>query len=147
MGKLPLAYIIEDQSTLALLYSDALALVGYQVKTIRTGHDAINQLETASDMPDLIVLDINLPGLTGDSILAHLRRKDSLKHIPVMVVTANSLMARKIQPQLTERDNLVIKPLAMPQLQAFARQVLPVEEALISPEDATTHSSEMDGNV
>lgn len=124
MATAPIAFVVEDQPGIALLYSDALMLVGYQVKILRHGYEAINQLELATELPTLVVLDINLPGVTGDSILAHMRRRAHLKNVPVMVVTANSLMAHKIRPHMTVRDSLVVKPLTMPQLQAFAKQVL-----------------------
>lgn len=123
--EIPNAYVIEDQASLSTLYSDALRLVGYTVQVFRHGYEAINYFELNELTPHLIILDINLPGASGVDILKHIRRRDHLKETPVMVVTANTVMASKIRPELGEHDTLFIKPLGMQDLQDFARKVRP----------------------
>jgi len=123
--KRPVAIVIEDQASLSVLYSDALRLVGYDVTVIRHGFDAINILEVTEESPTLIVLDINLPFASGADILKYIRKREVLAHVPVMVVTANSVMADKIQSRLTDRDYLFIKPLSMRTLQDIAKELRP----------------------
>lgn len=118
----PLALIIEDQKSLAVLYEDTLRLVGFDVKLIHDGLAALNHLETHS-LPDFIILDVNLPSLSGRDILKHIRGSDRYKNIPVLVLTANTLMIDQIKPDISETDYLHAKPIGMMELQGYATKV------------------------
>lgn len=118
----PLAIIIEDQVNLALLYEDALRLVGYDTVSIHDGLAGLNYLEL-NDVPDLVILDVNLPRLSGRDILQHIRSSEKFKTLPVIILTANSLMVSQIRPQTTSLDYLFVKPISMQKLQELAKAV------------------------
>ena len=118
----PLAFVIEDQMNLSILYEDALRLVGYDVKLFRNGLEAVNAIEL-NEPPTFIVLDVNLPGLSGRDVLQHIRRNNKYANVPILIATANSVMAKIIQPDLTENDSLFIKPVSMMDLQKMAKDV------------------------
>ena len=120
--KRPLAFVIEDQMNLSTLYEDALRLVGYDVKLIRNGLEAINAVEL-NEPPTFIVLDVNLPGLSGKDVLQHIRKNQKYNDVPILIATANSVMAKVIQPELTANDQLFIKPVSMLDLQKMAKDV------------------------
>lgn len=121
---IPVAFVIEDQVNISMLYEDALRLVGYDVVALRDGLVALNALETR-DAPQLIVLDINLPRLSGRDIHKHIRSRDKYKEVPVIILTANSLMGERIVPDLTPRDHLFIKPIGMKEFQELAKAMKP----------------------
>lgn len=121
----PLAYIIEDQFALSELYGDALRLVGYDVKQQRTGLDAVNALELEKTVPALIVLDMNLPQVSGQDVRRYIRKKKQLEAVPILIVTANSVIANSIKQDLGDNDYLFIKPVSMGQLQTLAKQFKP----------------------
>ncbi|MGJ3240774.1 MAG: response regulator transcription factor [Anaerolineae bacterium] len=118
----PLALIIEDQPNLAMLYEDALRLVGYDIFAIQDGLTALNHLAT-HDAPDLVILDVNLPSLSGRDILKHIRGSEKYTDTPVIILTANSLMVEQIRPHTTRNDYLYIKPISMKELQELAKAV------------------------
>lgn len=122
--QLPVAFVIEDQVNISMLYEDALRLVGYDVVALRDGLVALNALETR-DAPQLIVLDINLPRLSGRDIHKHIRSRDKFKDVPVIILTANSLMGERLAEEMTPRDHFYIKPIGMKEFQELAKAMKP----------------------
>lgn len=129
----PIAIIIEDQINISQLYSDALSLAGYDTHAVLDGSKAIEALETIT--PNVIVLDMNLPRVSGHYILKFIRGDDRLKNIPVIIATANSIMAQAVAAEMTERDYILIKPVSMKDLHVLAKKLkaAPVESADADP--------------
>lgn len=122
-----LALIIEDHANLAMLYEDALRLVGYNIFAISDGLQALNYLAT-NDAPDLVILDVNLPHMSGRDIHKYIRTTDQYKETPVIILTANSLMLDQMRRDTTPNDYLYIKPIGMRELQELARSLLRGED-------------------
>ncbi len=118
----PLALIIEDQANLAMLYEDALRLVGYDIFSLNDGLKALNHLET-NNPPDLVILDVNLPNLSGKDIHRHIRGSQKYADTPVIILTANSLMIEQMHGVIGENDHLFVKPIGMRQLQELAKSL------------------------
>jgi DNA-binding response OmpR family regulator len=125
----PIAFVIEDQVNISLLYEDALRLVGYEVVAIRDGLLALNALETR-EAPNLIILDINLPRLSGRDLHKHIRSREKYKNVPVVILTANSLMVERLAPDMTPRDHLFIKPIGMKEFQELAKAMRPGRDGI-----------------
>lgn len=123
----PLALIIEDQANLAMLYEDALRLVGYDIFAIKDGLKALNHLQIA-EAPDLIILDVNLPSLSGRDIHKHLRNSKKYDDTPVIILTANTLMIEQLRPACTKNDYLNVKPIGMKELQDLAKALMPTDD-------------------
>lgn len=117
----PLALIIEDQPNLAILYEDILRLVGYDVFSIHNGLEALNHLATHPS-PDFVILDVNLPSLSGRDIIKYIRSNEKYNDMPVLVLTANTLMIQQIHPEIGENDYLHAKPIGMLELQSYAKK-------------------------
>jgi twitching motility two-component system response regulator PilG len=130
----PIAFVIEDQPSLNTLYEDALRLVGYDIIAVQDGLQALNTLEI-NEPPALIILDINLPRLSGRDIHKHIRKHARYDKTRVMILTANSVMANVIRPEITQNDHLFIKPISMKELQNFAKLMRPAEDGV--PEHMT----------
>ena len=77
--------IVEDDQDLRALYRMTLLLHGYEVAEANTGYAALQQLEIRA--PDLIILDLMLPGYDGLAVLRDISAHPSLHHLPVIVVT------------------------------------------------------------
>jgi CheY-like chemotaxis protein len=76
----------------------------------------------AEERPDLIVLDVMLPGLSGIEVLEELRTTDALKEIPVVVITAWS--HAEIDAQVAGADRFVSKPFDPDELSAAVAELL-----------------------
>jgi two-component system response regulator AdeR len=81
----PRVLLIEDHPDIAALYQLKLQLEGYRVALARTG-DAGLEL-AMSLLPDLILLDLHLPGVEGLELLAQFRMRDGTAKIPVVVIS------------------------------------------------------------
>ncbi len=117
---LPLALIIEDDPDIANVFSFALQLAGYATQTIEDGGLAIEQLNSL--LPALVVLDLNLPHVSGESILQHIRTQAGLANTRVIVATAQDRAAEYLQH---EADMVLIKPISPTQLMELAARLKP----------------------
>lgn len=124
-----MALVIDDQPQLLIMYEDALRLVGYDVRTVMDGKSAINHL-VAYPAPRLVILDINMPQLSGRDVYRYMREHEKFQQTTVIVSTANSLMAEEMKPHLTASDRLYIKPIMMFDLQREARLLLTEQDRL-----------------
>ena len=116
----PLAFVIEDDPRLADIFSETISSAGYTVQTISDGQEAIDQL--AHTKPDLIVLDLHLPHVTGDQILAYIRQQAHLSDVRVMLATADAGLANSLQEK---SDLVLLKPISVSQLRSLAQRLRP----------------------
>ena len=84
--------LVEDSLADIELTLEALAgaKVANEVVVMRDGAAALAYLRTAADRPDLVILDLNLPRLSGHEVLAAMRADEGLRLIPVAVLTTSS---------------------------------------------------------
>lgn len=112
--KRPLAFIIEDDIHLCQIYAKALA-VDFETEIANDGSTALMRLEQI--IPEVILLDLNLPGLGGKDILADIRSTPNLKNAHVILCTADSQQASLLQEQA---DIVMLKPVSPAQLRQVA---------------------------
>lgn len=118
--KQPLALIVEDDSLLADVYSRTLNLVAYQTKIVGDGQEALEWLSRQT--PDLLILDLHLPSVSGDVILRRVKREPRLNNMQIMILTADSTMMA--QMDLTGRTiYTLVKPVNPIQLQKLAERL------------------------
>lgn len=100
--------IVEDEKNISEVYRDVLEENNYKTITAETGTEALKIIE--EKMPDLIILDIKLPDVTGTEILAQVRAYNT--SVPIIVSTAVS--SEKLKTSLDRWANMVItKPVDM----------------------------------
>ena len=78
--------IVEDNELNLKLFSDLLVAHGYAVEAVRDGRDAIERARASK--PDLILMDIQLPHVSGLDLIQQISADAELRHVPVMAVTA-----------------------------------------------------------
>ncbi len=83
-------FIIEDDEVIADIYKDKLEAEGYSVEVAHDGASGYSKL--SSFKPDLLLLDMMVPGLSGVDILRRLRGKDALRHFPVIAFSGSDEM-------------------------------------------------------
>lgn len=123
----PLALIIEDEGSLADIYSHALQAAGFETEVILGGLTAL--LRVAATTPTLVVLDLHLPNISGADILRQMRADTRLKNTRIIIATADSTMADTLKD---EADMVLIKPITFKQLRDLARRFLPTSEQAVS---------------
>ena len=83
--------IIEDEEDAAELFAEMMRVSGFRVLKISNSAPALNMM--ASEKPDVVILDIMMPEISGLDILRQMRRDAELAHVPVVVVSAKSMPA------------------------------------------------------
>lgn len=118
----PKIMVIEDEEPLALLLRYNLESEGYEVETVNRGDDA--ELRLAEQVPDLILLDWMLPGLSGIELCRRLRLRAETERLPVIMLTARGEETERVRGLSTGADDYVVKPFSVPELMARIRAML-----------------------
>ena len=114
----PLAFIIEDDEDLAIIFAKALQAAHFDTEVIHAGDAAIARLAAAT--PALVVLDLHLPNVSGMGILKQIRSTPRLARTKVIVATADPVMGDSLRDQV---DLALIKPISFGQLRDLASRL------------------------
>jgi len=114
----PLALIVEDTLSLALLFTEAIEQAGYKVEAQQ--HGTIAQARLKQITPQLVILDMHLPGVDGETILRGIRADERLATTHVIVTTADSSLGANVS---TLANQVLIKPVGFIQLRDLAKRL------------------------
>lgn len=107
--------VIEDEEDLNQTLSFNLENEGYKVTSALKGSEALAILENESP-PDLVILDLMLPDMPGLNICRHIRSKDNLKNISVIIVTAKGEEVDRVVGFELGADDYIVKPYSVREL-------------------------------
>jgi CheY-like chemotaxis protein len=82
--------LVDDEADVAIGLAALLRARGYEVEIARDGMEALGRLEE-DPLPDLVLLDYEMPALDGEEVLARLRREERTAHLPVLMATASTI--------------------------------------------------------
>jgi type II secretory ATPase GspE/PulE/Tfp pilus assembly ATPase PilB-like protein len=114
--------LVDDEDSLRKVMKDLLERDGYAVTEARDGVQALDQVDRVG--PDIIVLDLNLPGLDGYGVLSHLRSRPATAAIPVIVLTAKGDEDNEVRVFELGADDFLTKPFRARALSARLEAVL-----------------------
>ena len=114
--------LVEDEDQLRRVMRDLLEREGYVVSEARDGVQALDQVDRHA--PDLIMLDLNLPGLDGYTVLEQLRSRSATARIPVIVLTAKGDEDNEVRVFELGADDFLTKPFRARALSARLQAVL-----------------------
>lgn len=100
--------VVDDEPDITALVAYHLAKAGYRVSTAATGADALRAAR--EERPDIVVLDLMLPGLSGYEVLGELRKKDETRDVGVILLTARREEADRIRGLSLGADDYLTKP-------------------------------------
>jgi len=106
--------VVDDEPDITALVAYHLAKAGYRVTTATNGRDAL--AAAREERPDLVVLDLMLPGVSGYDVLADLRRRDETKEIGVILLTARKEEPDRIKGLSLGADDYLPKPFSPQEL-------------------------------
>ncbi|HEY3309693.1 MAG TPA: response regulator transcription factor [Desulfuromonadaceae bacterium] len=114
--------IIEDEKDLAELLAFNLEKEGYAATCV---HDGKQGLEHAgADLPDLILLDLMLPGLLGTEVCKALRKDQRTAHIPIIMITAKGDEIDRVVGFEVGADDYIVKPFSMREVALRVKAVM-----------------------
>ncbi|MDO8359502.1 MAG: phosphate regulon transcriptional regulator PhoB [Devosia sp.] len=114
--------IVEDEADLAELMRYNLEAEGFRVVTAESGDEAVERIRDG--VPDLILLDWMLPGLSGIELCRRWRSREETARTPIIMITARGEEEERVRGLATGADDYVVKPFSMPELVARIQALL-----------------------
>ena len=106
--------VVDDEPDISALVAYQLARESYRVRTAAGGPEALAAIER--ELPDLVILDLMLPGMSGLEVLAEIRRREEWRSLPVILLTARREESDRIVGFRHGADDYVAKPFSPQEL-------------------------------
>ena len=130
--------VVDDEEGMRDHLKEVLALEGFSAHTSADGREAIEQAVTLS--PDLILLDLTLPGMDGVAVCRALRAIEKTQRIPILIVTG-SLSNKQIEASMTcGADDFISKPVDMPDMLIRVRALLECRDIIDPMQRLSTYA-------
>jgi two-component system, cell cycle response regulator DivK len=118
----PLILVVDDYQDAREMYAEYLQFSGFRVAEARNGNEAVSQAFELQ--PDLILMDLSLPGMDGWEATRVLKADDRTKHIPVVALTGHALAGASEGAKKAGCDSFVTKPCLPDDLVVEVRRML-----------------------
>ncbi|ASK19121.1 MULTISPECIES: response regulator transcription factor [unclassified Halomonas] len=100
--------VVDDEPNIVLSLEFLMEQAGFQVVTAYDGEAALERINDSA--PDLLLLDISLPGISGFDVLEHLRRSEATAQLPVIMLTAHGRDIEREKGLALGADDYITKP-------------------------------------
>lgn len=133
--------VVEDNQTDVLLLKEALRAAGHrgEAHVAADGEEAMSHLRGPGRLPDLVLLDLNLPRKNGREVLAEVKGDPELCSIPVIVLTSSGAAPDIAFAYQHHANAYVRKPLGLERLTAFAAALMDFWNAHVTPPHPAPH--------
>jgi adenylate cyclase len=118
--------VVDDTPQNVKLLADLLTVKGYTVVTAASGAEALAQIE--AERPDLVLLDVVMPGMSGYEVCRQIRADGTSGILPVVMVTALDPTTERIKGLEAGADDFLTKPINLPELLARVRSLLRIKQ-------------------
>ncbi len=114
--------VVDDEPDITALVAYHLARAGFRVSTAATGPEALRA--SREERPDIVILDVMLPGASGYDVLEEMRRREETRHVGVILLTARREEADRIRGLSLGADDYLTKPFSPQELTLRVNAVL-----------------------
>jgi CheY-like chemotaxis protein len=118
----PLILVVDDYQDAREMYAEYLQFSGFRVAEAKNGNEAVEQ--ALSLKPDLILMDLSLPGMDGWEATRRLKADETTKHIPIVALTGHALAGASEGARKAGCDSFVTKPCLPDDLVVEVRRML-----------------------
>jgi class 3 adenylate cyclase len=126
MNTPPRVLVVDDTPANVKLLADVLTFKGFQVETAASGREGLEKL--AAKPPDIVLLDIMMPGMSGYEVCKEIRANPATALLPVVLVTSLDPQGERIKGIEAGADDFLTKPINQPELLARVRSLLRIKE-------------------
>lgn len=114
--------VVDDEPNILLSLEFLMQQAGFSVTTAEDGETALERISETE--PDLVLLDISLPGISGFDVLEHLRKDERFTRLPVIMLTAHGREVEKEKGMALGADDYITKPFSTQALVQKVRNLL-----------------------
>jgi two-component system, OmpR family, phosphate regulon response regulator PhoB len=114
--------VVEDEAALSMLLAYNLEAEGFAVDRVERGDDA--EIRLSETIPDLVILDWMLPGVSGLEICRRMRARETTRNLPLIMLTARGEESERVRGLAIGADDYVVKPFSVPELMARVHALL-----------------------
>jgi len=118
----PLILVVDDYQDAREMYAEYLQFSGFRVAEAKNGNEAVEQAFALR--PDLILMDLSLPGMDGWEATRRLKSDDATRHIPIVALTGHALAGASEGARKAGCDSFVTKPCLPDDLVVEVRRML-----------------------
>jgi len=120
---MPLAWVVDDDDEMRHAIKLMLELIDYEVSVYRDARSASRDLVQGT-VPDVIILDIMMPQVTGIDMLEFMRRRSDLKQVPVVMLSSETTDVQVDEAMGLGADAFVFKPVSIDELEAAIQRAI-----------------------
>ena len=121
---MPLAWIVDDDEDMSHAVKLMLGMLDYRVESFREARSAARSLASGT-APDLLILDINMPEVSGIDMLEYIRRPGGRPSLPVIMLSSETTDVQVDEAMAKGADAFVFKPVTIEELETAIGRVLP----------------------
>lgn len=127
-GRQPYLLLVDDEADHAHALETYLLRQGYKTAVAYSGEEALKRIR--ENPPDLLILDLNMPGMGGMELTMQLRQDSQMSYLPVIVVTGHDEERKRLQSMLSGADDYLPKPVAERELLVRVQALLRTKAAM-----------------
>lgn len=101
--------LVDDSATILLSISNILAKAGYATEKAANAEEALKKLRAGIKI-DLLITDLNMPGMNGIELIKEVRKLAAYKFVPILFLTTESQQSRKLEAKAAGASGWIVKP-------------------------------------
>jgi two-component system chemotaxis response regulator CheY len=102
-------FLVDDSTTVLLSTGSILTKAGYQVEKASSGDEALGKLKGGLK-PDLMITDLNMPGMNGIDLIKSVRQLPNFRFMPILFLTTESQQAKRMEAKAAGASGWLVKP-------------------------------------
>jgi two-component system chemotaxis response regulator CheY len=102
-------FIVDDSATILLSISGILGKAGYAVEKAANAEDALRKFQAGVKV-DLLITDLNMPGMNGIELIREVRKLPAYKFVPILFLTTESQQSKKVEAKAAGASGWIVKP-------------------------------------
>ncbi len=115
--------LVDDSMTMLMSMEGVLKRAGFDVKTATDGNQALGLIDSYA--PDLVITDLNMPGMDGIELIKKIKQTASMRFKPILMLTTESQESKKVEAKAAGATGWLVKPVSPTDLTGVIKKVLP----------------------
>lgn len=115
--------LVDDSMTMLMSMEGVLKRAGFDVKTATDGNQALELIDSYA--PDLVITDLNMPGMDGIELIKKIKQNASMRFKPILMLTTESQESKKVEAKAAGATGWLVKPVSPTDLTGVIKKVLP----------------------